>query len=363
MAEAHNVYGLNMSRATFEGTRQLLNGKRPFVLTRAGFAGIQRYSAVWTGDNEATDDHMMLSARMVTSLGLSGISFTGPDIGGFIGNPSQELYQRWLSMGVYTPFFRNHSAWGTNSKEPWAFGEEVEKAAREMINQRYRLIPYLYSMMYQSTVSGLPVARSLAINYPFDEKVYWYAYQHEYLFGDNILVAPVSSKQSAQKVYFPAGGWYRLSSGEFFRGTSETLVDAPLSDLPVFIKAGGILPLQSVVQNTSQKPSPVLELHIYNGDQPNTFIYYEDDGVTYQYENGVFYKRNIRFNPVKKSIELDKVEGTHSSKFNGIMLVLHSFGDILSVKANGKEYSLKVKSGKERTTTIPLTNDEINITY
>ncbi|MEI7983479.1 MAG: TIM-barrel domain-containing protein, partial [Bacteroidota bacterium] len=154
MAQTHNVYGLNMSRATFEGTKKLMNGKRPFVLTRAGYAGIQRYSAVWTGDNEATDDHMLLSARMVNSMGLSGISFAGPDVGGFMGNPSQELYQRWLSQGVYTPFFRNHSAWGTTHKEPWSFGEEVEKLSRELINQRYRLIPYLYSMFYQSTLTG-----------------------------------------------------------------------------------------------------------------------------------------------------------------------------------------------------------------
>jgi alpha-glucosidase len=363
MAETHNVYGLNMTRATFEGTKKLINGKRPFVLTRAGFAGIQRYSAVWTGDNEATDDHMLLSARMVSSMGLSGISFAGPDVGGFMGNPSQELYQRWLAQGVYTPFFRNHSAWGTNHKEPWSFGEEVEKVSRELINQRYRLIPYLYSMFYQSTLTGMPVGRSLTIDYTFDEKVYWYDYQNEYLYGDNLLVVPVSCKQNAAKVYLPEGDWYRLSSGELFKGNDEVIVNAPLDDLPVFVKASGILPLQSVIQSTTQKPSSTLELHIYNGDKTNSFIYYEDDGTTYQYEKGEFYKRLITFDPVKRSISLSKVEGSFTSKFSSIRLVLHSFGEVMTLNGDGKDYTLKLKSSKERTAEIPLDNSEMKLSY
>jgi alpha-glucosidase len=361
MAEAHNIYGLEMSRATFEGTRKLMNGKRPFILTRAGFAGIQRYSAVWTGDNVATDEHMLLSARMVNTMGLSGISFAGPDMGGFIGNPSQELFQRWLSQGVYTPFFRNHSAWGTNHKEPWSFGEDVEKFSREQINQRYRLIPYIYSMFYQSTITGLPVARSLTIDYTFNEKAYWYEYQTEYLFGDNLLVAPVSCIQNAAKVYLPPGGWYRLTTGANYAGDEEITVDAPLSDLPVFVKAGGIIPMQSVVQSTSQKPSPILELHVYMGEHPNNFLYYEDDGITYQFEKGDFYKRLITYDPVKKFISLGKVEGSFPSRFTRIYLILHSFGEILNIEANGKAYSLKLKSPRERTAEIPLTNDEMII--
>lgn len=363
MAETHNVYGLNMSRATFEGTKKLLNGKRPFILTRAGFAGIQRYSAVWTGDNEATDDHMLLSARMVNSMGLSGLSFVGPDIGGFMGNPSPELYQRWLSQGVYTPFFRNHSAWGTVHKEPWSFGEEVEKTSREQINQRYRLLPYLYSMFYQSTLSGLPVARSLTIPYTFDEKAYWYAYQNQYMFGDNLLVAPVSCKQNAIKVFLPAGGWYRLSSGKYYNGDTEVTVDAPLNDLPVFAKASGIIPMQSVVQSTSRKPSPTLDLHIYYGDKFGSFLYYEDDGNTYAYEKETFYKRTITFDPLKKSISFSKVEGSFASRFSAIRLVLHSFENVMTLKSEGKDFSLKLRSNTEKTVEIPLTNSEMKLTY
>jgi len=362
--EAHNIYGLEMSRATFEGTKALLKGKRPFVLTRAGFAGIQRYSAVWTGDNDATDDHMLLSARMVTGLGLSGISFTGPDVGGFMGNPSEQLYTRWMSMGVYTPFFRNHSAWDTKSKEPWAFGPNVERQVKEMILQRYRLLPYIYAAFYESAVSGLPVARSLAINYTFDEKVYWWKYQNQYLFGDNLLIAPVSCNQLAAKVYLPDGGWYRLSSGEFFKGRSEVMVDAPLNDLPVFVKASGIIPMQSDIQYTAQKPSPTLELHIYNGDKPNSFTYYEDDGMTYQFENGQYFRRMISFYPGKKQIILTKAEGSFVSKFTSMRLVLHSFDEVMTIRSNGKDYSLKLKNVNTRTVEIPAGGgEELIISY
>ncbi len=363
ITEAHNIYGLEMCRATFEGTKALLKGNRPLILTRAGYAGIQRYSAVWTGDNDATDDHMLLSARMITGLGLSGVSFTGSDVGGFMGNPTEQLYTRWMSLGVYAPFFRSHSAWDTKSKEPWSFGLNVERTVKEMIIQRYRLLPYIYSAMYESTVSGLPVARALAIDYTFDEKVFWWKYQNEYLFGDNLLVAPVSANQLAAKVYLPAGGWYRLSGGEFFKGNSEVTVDAPLNDLPVFVKASGILPMQSDIQHTSQKPSPIMDLHIYNGDKANSFVYYEDDGSTYQYEKGEYFRRTITFDPVSRAIRFSKAEGSLASKFTTIRLILHSFDDVMTIRSDENDYSIKLKSVNERTVEVPINNSETEFRY
>lgn len=363
MAEAHNIYGLEMSRATFEGTRTLLKGKRPFVLTRAGFAGIQRFSAVWTGDNDATDDHMLLSARMVTGLGLSGVSFTGPDVGGFMGNPSEQLYTRWMSLGVYTPFFRNHSAWDTRSKEPWSFGLNTERLVREMIAHRYRLLPYIYAAFHESSVSGLPVARSLAINYTYDEKVYWWKYQNEYMFGDNLLVAPVSCSQQAAKVYLPEGGWYRLSSGEFFKGNSEVTVDAPLNDLPVFVRASGIIVMQSEIQYTAQRPSPTLELHVYDGDKPSTFIFYEDDGQTYNFEKGEFCRRPVHFNPANHTLTIEKQEGAFASKFNTLRLILHGFDNLTELSVNKASCSLKMKSADQWFAEFPLSGETIEIRY
>ena len=363
LAEAHNVYGLNMARATYEGTRQLLNGKRPFVLTRAAYAGIQRYSSVWTGDNSATEDDLMMAVRMVNSLGVSGVSFTGPDMGGFIGTPTNELFARWMSVGVFTPFLRNHAAINSRRKEPWSFGEETEEIARQWIDKRYRLLPYIYSAFYESTQTGMPVARTLAINYPGEEKIYENEFQNEYLFGGEILVAPVASDKSLCNVYFPSGDWFRMSNDRHYPGKAEAVVDCPLDDMPVFIKAGGIIPLQTVIQNTSEKPSPVLEIHVYNGPMSNTFTYYEDDGITYNYENGQYCRRLISYDPVKKSITIGKTEGTYSSKFTSFRLVLHNFGDLMGVKVNGRDQTLKLKTSKQRFFDTASTNDAIKITY
>lgn len=363
MAEAHNVYGLEMSRATFEGTKQLMNGKRPFILTRAGFSGIQRYSAVWTGDNTATENDILMGVRLVNSMGLSGIAFTGADIGGFVDSPSRELFTRWLSVGVYTPFFRNHSEVNSRDQEPWAFGEEFEAIAKRMIESRYQLLPYIYSSFYESSQTGMPVARSLAINYTYDNNIYDWNYQNQYLFGAEILIAPLTSEQQYGKVYLPEGKWYRMSSGNSYTGPAEVIVDAPVWDLPVFVKASGIIPMQSVVQNTTEKPSSDLELHIYYGTIANSFVYFEDDGETYNYENGKFYKRLITFNPANQTIKLAKTEGTFSSKFSSILLVLHDFRDFTGIRVNGQDYTLKLKSDKERMVEFPLKDEMIEIKY
>jgi alpha-glucosidase len=363
MREAHNIYGLKMSQATYEGTRNLLGGKRPFVLTRAGYSGIQRYSSVWTGDNDATDEHMLLSARMVTGLGLSGVSFAGPDVGGFMGNPSEQLFTRWMSLGVFTPFYRNHSAWDTRAKEPWAFGLNVERTVKKMISYRYRLLPYIYSSFYQSVTVGMPVARSLAIDYTFDDKVYWYVYQNQYMFGDNLLVVPVSCNQNAAKIYLPEGEWYRLSSDQKYKGNQEVTVDAPLDDLPVFVKGSGILPLQSVIRHTGEKPSETLEIHLYNGNVANNFIYYEDDGVTYNYESGVFYKRQIQFDPASKLVRFGEPEGKGNSKFNNIRLIFHGFDDLMTVSLNGVTRQVKLQSTTQRVLEFPLQSEILELTY
>jgi alpha-glucosidase len=363
LAEAHNVYGLNMSGATFEGTRKLLNGKRPFVLTRAAYAGIQRYSAVWTGDNSATEEDMMMAVRMVNSLGVSGVSFTGPDMAGFIGTPTNELFARWMSVGVYTPFLRNHAEIDSRRKEPWAFGVAIEDLSRDWINKRYRLLPYLYSEFYESTQTGMPVARTLAINYPTDEKIYNTEFQNEYLFGGELLIAPVSSDKTYGNVYFPSGDWYRMTNDKLYQGNTESVVESPLDDLPVFVKSGGIIPLQSIIQSTSEKPAPMLEINIYNGKSPNAFTFYEDDGKTYNFENGEYCRRIITFDPANKSIVLGKADGSFPSKFTSYRMVLHGFGDIMGVKVNGVDKSLKLRTTKQRFFESDLTNDNIEIKY
>ncbi len=343
MPEVRNAYGMQMARATYDGTRKLLNNKRPFVLTRAAYSGTQRYSAVWTGDNSAYDAHMLLGQRLVNSLGVTGMAFVGVDIGGFTGDPTPELMVRWNSLGVYIPMFRNHAMQGTKYREPWQWGDENEAIIKKDIEFRYRLLPYIYSGFYQSAQTGLPLSRTLAIDYTEDENIYNVKYQNQFLFGDAILVAPVESTKLTEDVYLPAGQWYRLGTGEKFNGGTAYNVAAPLTDLPVFVKAGSIIPLQSVLQSTAEKGDGILELNIWNGPETSSFIYYEDDGLSYNYQNGDFYKREIIFNPADKKVILSGVEGGFVSRFDKVRLVFHGFESLNAENLLLDNYSNEIK--------------------
>lgn len=332
MPEVRNAYGMQMSRATQAGTKKILKSRRPFVLTRAAYAGTQRYSAIWTGDNSASDEHMLFGQRLVNSLGLGGFSFIGVDIGGFMGNPTPELMVRWNSLGVYTPMFRNHAAQGMNMREPWEWGEDNENIIRKDIEQRYKLLPYIYSGFYQSCQNGMPLSRTLAIDYTWDENVYDERFQNQSLFGDSILVAPVKSTELTADVYLPAGEWYRFSSNEYFEGGQVQNVPAPLNDLPVFIKGGAIIPMQSLIQSTSDDNDGVLYIHIWNGATTNEFVYYEDDGISYSYENGGYYKRIIRFEPTDRTVSFSSVEGNYKSKYKEVKLTLHGFEEMEPIR-------------------------------
>ncbi len=335
--QAHNVYGLEMTRASYEGARTL-TGKRPFILTRAGYAGLQRYTAIWTGDNRAEEDHMLAGVRLLNSLGLSGVAFTGMDIGGFTGNPTVGLYARWMQLGAFIPYFRNHTGVNTKSSEPWAYGEEVLEIARNYINLRYRLLPYIYSAFYEASQSGMPVMRSLAIDYTHDANVYDTRFQNQFQLGKAFLVAPFESTKDFGEIYFPAGRWYNLYTDELQAGGETKVVPLGLQKIPVFVKGGSIIPMQTLVQTTAEKPADTLFLHVYKGDTANTIVYYEDDGESYDYENGGFYKRIIRYDD---RLTLEKAEGKFSSKFNNIKLILHGFDSLQQVKVNGGVQNLQ----------------------
>ncbi len=333
MPEVRNAYGMQMARGTYEGTKKLLNNRRPFVLTRAAYAGIQRYSAVWTGDNTANDAHLLLGCRLVNSLGITGVALTGVDIGGFSGNPTPALMVRWNSLGVYTPMFRNHAMLGTAMREPWRWGKANEKIIKKDIELRYRLLPYIYSSFYQSHQTGLPVSRTLAISYPFNKEVYNPLYQNQFMFGDNMLIAPAESTQTTAKVYLPAGSWYRFSTSAMFKGGKAITADAPLTDLPVFIKAGAIIPMQNTIQHTAEAGDGILLLHIWYGKNASSFTYYEDDGVSYNYEHGAYYKRVISFEPGTHQVILSAVEGTFPSIYKQVKILWHGFNRSQAITA------------------------------
>jgi alpha-glucosidase len=336
----HNIYGMQMARATFEGTKALMNGERPFILTRAGYSGVQRYSAVWTGDNVSSDDHMMLGVRLLSSMGLTGIPFVGMDIGGFSGNPSKELFARWISIASFSPLCRAHVCVDNKDQEPWSFGEKVEDISRNYLNLRYTLLPYLYTSFYEAHTTGMPIWRSLAIQYPFDNRVYDGRYQHQFTIGQGLMIAAVNSQQEFTKVFLPDNEniWYDFYNDKKLVGDQETLVEAPLDRLPVFVKGGSIIPMQSLIQHTEQKPSDTLFVHVWQTDKGNfSQIYYEDDGKTYAYEQGLFYKRMIKYNADKKSIHFHKVQGGSTSKFSHIKVLIHGMNTpSLQSKVNGK---------------------------
>lgn len=357
--EGHNVFGMQMARATYEGTRNLMN-KRPLVITRATFSGGQRYSTIWTGDNFASDDHMLLGARLVANLGLAGFSFAGPDIGGFIGEPSKELMVRWMSLGAFTPFYRNHSAVDLNYREPWVLPKDYQDIVRNYLNLRYQMLPYIYSNAVQAPRTGLPLVRSLSIDYTFDDNIYKNDFDNEYMFGDAMLVCPVRSTDRFAHVYLPEGKWYRFSTDEIFEGSKAHFVESPLNDLPVFVRESAIIPMQKTVQNTAESAGDTLTLHVYNGSKPNELVYYEDDGTSYEFENGSSYERTIRFDPSKNQISLSEKKGSYSSKYKQVKLVLHGFASITSATASGK--TVKTETLKEtQITSFAFDNGSVSV--
>jgi len=323
--KGRNIYGLQMAQSSFDSATDLLEGERPFVLSRAGFSGIQRYSALWTGDNVSSDEHMMLGVRLVNSLGLSGVAFAGYDVGGFAGNGYNNLFARWIQLGAFSPFFRGHSMINSNDAEPWAFGEEVEEISVNYIRLRYKLLPYLYSAFLEASEIGTPVSRSLCIDYTGDENVYKSDYENQYLFGDAILVVPIGCEERYVKCFLPPGDWFEFFTDERLSGKREMIREYVIEQLPLFVKASSIIPVYPKIGSTTKEIGDELELHIYNGSTPNSKMYYEDDGISYDHENDVFHKRSINFNPEKKEITLSKAEGIYDSKIKTIKLVLHGF--------------------------------------
>jgi alpha-glucosidase len=290
----HNLNGFMMAKGTYEGLRRLRPDERPFVLTRAGFAGIQRYSAVWTGDNVATNEHLELGIRMLLGLGLSGVPFVGTDVGGFVGTPSPELFARWMQVGAYSPFFRAHTTANTPDQEPWSFGEQVEDIVREAISTRYRMLPFLYSLFHEAHETGAPILRPLFWHAQDDSMAYDPAWQHQFTVGRDLLVAPVTREGlTLQRVYLPRGRWLEMGTGRVHQGPAVVAVDAPLERIPTFLRAGGIVPMGEPMQYVGEKPSGVLTLQLFEGDPAAAFELYEDDGTTFAHEKGAY--RTTRF--------------------------------------------------------------------
>ncbi|KUN76796.1 glycoside hydrolase family 31 protein [Streptomyces griseoruber] len=241
--EAHNVYALCMARAAYEGLRELLPEERPFLFSRSGWAGLQRYGGTWSGDVASGWPGLRASLSLVMGLGLCGVPYSGPDIGGFDGNPSPELYLRWFQLGAYLPLFRTHASLRAGRREPWEFGPEVLEHARVALVERRRLLPYFMTLAHLARRTGAPYVRPVWWGAPEDRALR--DCEDAFLLGDSLLVAPVLDPGAERRaVQLPRGLWYDTATGRRHRGPGQVLVDAPLSRIPVFARAGAVIPVR-----------------------------------------------------------------------------------------------------------------------
>jgi alpha-glucosidase len=286
----HNQYALLMAMGTHQGLRQANPNERPFILSRAGFAGIQRYAAQWLGDNVSDWDHLRMSVPMANSMGISGQPFIGADIPGFSANPTPELAARWMQYGAMTPFCRCHNEAGERDQYPWSFGPGVEKRSRCALQLRYRLLPYIYSAFMRASETGEPIQRPLVYDFQHDRHAR--ETDDAYLFGDALLVAPVLEPgQTARHVYLPQGTWVDWYTGERHAGGQFITAAAPLDRIPIFARGGRIVPAHPMApSSTMDHHAELLELHVIVPDEEGEFFsqLHEDDGTTLAYQSGAF---------------------------------------------------------------------------
>ena len=303
--EIHNVFGMLQTEGTYEGLRKLEPNVRPFVLTRASYAGGQRYAATWTGDNSSTWNHLRLTTPMLENLGLSGFAMSGADVGGFRGSPQMDLLTKWLEQGAFQPIDRDHTSSGTKNQEPWVGGAMQEAIRRRYIDARYALMPYLYTTAETMSRTGLPIVRPLFLEFPNaspDKEPIDLEAPGEFLFGPDLLAAPPEFPDETDDyaVVLPPGIWYDYWTGA--RIDRETAADAKenpvtitptLEMLPVYARGGAVIPEQPLVQSTMQKPDGPLVLRVYPGPPDGTGrvcsgTVYQDDGISYDFKHGAF---------------------------------------------------------------------------
>jgi alpha-glucosidase len=324
--EIHNVYGMLMSRATFEGLARLRPQARPFVLTRATFAGGQRWAALWPGDNTSDWNHLRATIPMFSNLGLSGFAFVGADIGGFAEAPTPELFTRWLQVGVFYPFMRTHTTFGTPEQEPWSYGVYHEGLNRRAIELRYELLPHLYNVMREASDTGAPAFRPLLFEFPQDEG--GYRRDDEFMLGRDLLVAPVLREAVHEReVYLPPGAWFDFWTGRAYAGGRQHTLPVTLESIPVFVREGGFVFRQPVVQHTGEMAGQPLRVTVFPAARSEG-VFYEDDGESLDHQRGIFARRRFsqRREGGQVAIEVSAVEGSYRPAARDLVVEIHYDG-------------------------------------
>ena len=285
-AEMHNMYGHQMAKATYNALKKL-DGRRPFVITRACYAGTQKYSTAWTGDNHSMWGHLQMAIPQLCNLGLSGMPFAGTDIGGFGSDTTPELLTRWIQVGCFSPLCRNHCRLGKRLQEPWEFSNKVLEIYRKYVKLRYQLIPYFYDLFFEGEKTGAPIMRPLVYHYENDPVAR--TCNDEFMVGDHILVAPVVFQgMDHRMVYLPEGEWYDYWTKEKLVGPIRFIREAPLDTCPIYVKAGSILPTMETQSYVGEKENDTLILEVYPGEA--VYDHYLDNGEDFDYREGKYHQ-------------------------------------------------------------------------
>jgi alpha-glucosidase len=341
----HNAYGLEMARSSYEGLSRLRPSSRPFVLSRSGTTGIQRYAALWTGDNSSEWETIPLSLRMCLNIGMSGIPFIGPDIGGFWYASDGELLVRFVQMVALMPFCRNHNHKDSPDQEPWAFGEPYESAFRKAIETRYQLIPYLYTLFQEASATGAPVMRPFYYHYPQDEQAC--DVETAFLVGDTLLSAPISEPGvTSRRVYLPEGSWFDYWDGTEYLGKTSYDIVAPLDRWPLLVRGNSILPTGPVMQYTDQYPTDPLTFTCYmTSNGIAKYTHYEDDGSTQEYHKGVFAKAcvNCRVENDVVTVEIEEQHNNYKPTRQEYEIIVQIGGRVLQQRVKAGQGRVKVQ--------------------
>ena len=339
--KAHNIYGTQMARATYEGVKRFVYPKRPFVITRSAYSGAQRYTSSWTGDNVATWEHLWVANIQVQRMCISGMSFTGTDIGGFAEQPTGELFARWIQLGVFHPFCRVHSSGHHGDQEPWTFGDEVTDISRKFIEIRYTLLPYLYTMFYEYAKDGVPMLKPL-VYYDQDDAHTHYR-TDEFIFGDKMLICPIIEPNArGRRMYVARGRWYNYWDHSVVEGGKEMWVDADLAFMPIFIKEGAMIPRYPVQQYVGEIEIEelVLETFYKNGVERSTV--YEDAQDGYDYKMGKYSLREFKLiGKVNEVIIQQHKIGTFITTYENLVLKFIGFPfEIKKIEIDNVAYDL-----------------------
>ncbi|MCB0197794.1 MAG: DUF5110 domain-containing protein, partial [Anaerolineae bacterium] len=401
-AEIHNVFAINLIKATYNGLTKIRENlpddnynknKRNFIIGRGGYAGIHRYAAIWTGDSASTWDFLQINIPEVLNFGLSGVPMSGCDIGGFAagqysgtvegpgevegGQPGGEMLARWITMGAFLPWFRNHyDGYNKAYQEPYRYDTATQDACRKYIEIRYKLLQLFYDMMFENTQSGLPIARALFVNDPDDPAVYNHL-NDQFFVGRDLLVAPVIEPGATQRdVYLPAGyAWYAYTDNQAplgpptSGGTTQTWT-APIDIVPLYVREGAIIPVRELEQWVGQleaqgKVNPIT-YNIYPGAD-STYICYQDDTIsTAALNNGEYRLTKIshtgRPDISGQEIDIKRLKDNYQPKANFYYVSLLGTEPPTNVKLNGNDLP-QINSGSDDSSVAALRNSATNAYY